>query len=169
MEPKPLTEQLSQSGLPERAQLILALAPGCLFGFPPDNLDAIMERVDCVTCRRMMELSLQLMQELRALQARVDEVRRPVRERNARRQREYERQRRVLVFGRFARPNPQEPEPHYERTAWYVEAKARIDGKFAALALLEKQDVPHWGDEHRRVESQKVLAQFVVKDRSWAL
>jgi hypothetical protein len=70
--PKTLAEALEGLGLPDRAQLILELAPGCLFGCPPRNLDRIMEMVDCVNCRAIMGIVKQCSDIARDLQKKRD-------------------------------------------------------------------------------------------------
>lgn len=166
---KKLTEELKQSGFHERTQLILALAPGCLFGFPPPNLDKMIERVDCPTCRKMMEIVEKISKDLTELQRKADDFCRPVRERNKVRQEAYERRRRMFIIGRFAKPGRPEAEPNYKNESWYAETMLQVEQMEAELALLSGQDTPHWGDEESKKISREVVGRFLAKDSTYTL
>ena len=163
-ETRKLTHELERSGLPERTQLIIALAPGCLFGFPPDNLTEIIERVDCPTCRQMMALAKKGCEADAELQRKVDDLCHPVRERNNARREAYERRSRRFIIGRFTRLPEFEPEPDYKNEPWHAEAMKEIDRMEAELNRLSEEDVPHWGDEENRKTSCEVVGLFFVKD-----
>ena len=161
-----LPERLEKSGLPERQQLILALAPGCLFGFPPDNLDHIMAMVDCTTCRAIMGV-VKLCTDIAAdLQYKIDEFLQPARQRNQARQRAHADKRRRFVIGRFTRPLKLEPEPDYRSEPWFVRGKQDLEEPAGLLPQLAAQCAAHWGVEERREESRKVVACFAKKDRA---
>lgn len=169
VEVKKLTEALKEAGLPERQQLILALAPGIMFGFAPPNLDKLIERVDCPTCRKIMENVSCAVTILYKLEERIHNLCGPVREKNKARQEEYERRRRVFILGLFARPPRLEKEPEYKSWPWYAETMQQVNELEAELASLSGQDVPHWGDEENKQISREVVGLFLQKDSSYML
>ena len=59
-----LTDKLKETDLSERTQRILAIAPGCMFGFPPPNLKEMIERSDYPTCQKLMEIVEQISEDL---------------------------------------------------------------------------------------------------------
>lgn len=138
-----LVDQLRRTKLPDRTQLILTMAPGCLFGFPPPDLDAIMERVDCSTCRAIMEIVASCSERATALQQEIDAFCRPVREWNAMRRQQYERKHRRLIIGRLVRVPQYEQEPDYTAQPWYIEARRWFDEQNRELATLSDQDEAH--------------------------
>lgn len=168
-ETKKLTEALEDTGLPERTQLILALAPGCLFGFPPPNLDKMIERVDCPTCRQMMILVKKCCEASAELQRKVDDFCRPVRERNAAKQDAYERRRSVIILGWFARQPELVPEPEYQSESWYAEATRQLEEMEVELDRLSGEDAAHWGDEENRKTSREVVGLFLAKDSGYVM
>ena len=169
MEEQRLTEALRAFGLPERQQLILALAPGCMFGLPPPNLKGIIARVDCLTCRSMMEVVHEISCLLTELRRRMDDHRRPVRERNDARRARYEQRRRAVIIGWFARLEQLEEESTCQDQPWYVETMERVRALEATLVQLSARDAPHWGAEEQRATSREVIGRFLRKDHQFTL
>ena len=165
MQAQRLTDALGQvEQLPERTKLLLAMAPGCLFGFPPPNFAGLIERVDCVTCRSMMEVVLEISGLVVELGRRMDDHRRPVRERNDARRARYERWRRVFVVGWFARMEALEEEPSCTDQQWYVGTMQRVRTLESTLVQLSARDAPHWGAEEQRESSREAIGRFLAKD-----
>ncbi len=166
---KKLTEELAKTGLPERSQLILALAPGCLFGFPPDNLGEIIERVDCPTCHEMMETIQKISVVVSSLQASINDLVLPVRKRNEARTKDYERRRHGFFIGLFAKLPELESEPEYLNQPWFMEAMRHVEEMERTLKALCEKDISHWGDERSRKTSREVVGLFLAKDNSYVL
>lgn len=155
-----LTERLKKSNLPERNQLILALAPGCMFGCPPSNLNKLIERVDCPTCRTVMEKVKEAAEILSETREMVDDYCQTIRTRNTLRQEYYNRCRRIFILGHFFKPPQLVSELEYLRLSWYVNSMKRVKRIEEELELLTRQDVPHWGDEENREISREVVGIF---------
>mgnify|MGYP001583869949 CR=1 FL=1 len=50
-----LVNDIEKLDLSDREKLIMTMFPGILFGFPPQNLKQLTERIDCPTCKAIAE------------------------------------------------------------------------------------------------------------------
>lgn len=164
-----LAEVLEGLELPDRTQLILELAPGCMFGFPPDNLGHIMEMVDCTTCRKIMGVVKRCSAIATDLTRQINDFCRAVRDRNQARNDEYERIRRWFIVGRFVRPPRLEPEPEYKNEVWFAVGECKLKELADRLPQLAEQCPRHWGTEEDRNISRGVVGRFWAKDSAYVL
>lgn len=166
---KRLTDELEETGLPKRTQRILAIAPGCMFGFPPPNLNEMIERIDCPICQKLMNIVEQISEDLVELQQKMWNFVHPVRDRNKARQEDYKRRSRRFIIGHFVRTPKLEPEPEFKKESWYVETERRVRNMETELASLSGQDIPHWGDEENKKISREVVGAFLVRNGVYVL
>lgn len=161
---RPLVEALSGSGLPDRQQLILSLAPGCLFGFPPKNLVGIIERVDCPTCRELMGVAQHITEIGKDLHARIGEFQRSTVERNGARRAEYRRRAQRPIIGRFAREPRDEPLPDAAQEPWYRELREHVRELERHFEELRASCSTHWQDPAAREVSDEVVSGFLLRE-----
>lgn len=166
---KKLTDELEKTKLSERLKLILNIAPGCLFGFPPPNLGQIIDRVDCPFCRKMMNLVEKIIRDLSEAERIAHKICSPVQERNRAKIKKYQQARRAFILGRFAKFPELEKEPDYKKATRYIAIMQDIEKMEAELKLLSEQDNIHWGDEETRKISREVLGRFIAKDSVYVI
>lgn len=154
-----LSELLSSTRLPEPTKLVLDLAPGCLFGYPPDNLEEIMERAKCSYCRAIMEVIRDCADKQAAVERRVEELLQPVRDRNEAKRKRYQAWRKWL--GPLVPEPAFEPEPVFGGVAWYEQAMDELIRLSTLLEPLAGGDVSHWGDPASRAASKEVVSRYV--------
>lgn len=146
------TDAADRTGLDARGRRIALTMPGIGFGFFPGHFDAFIERIDCATCSRIMDV---IDESLRPTSdAREDAVRlAPVRARNAERKAAFERRRAWPLIGRFFR------EPAYEPEV------ARADILVARIEALKRECPAHWGNPAARAISETLMGTYVRSDR----
>ncbi len=115
--------------------------PGLGFGFAPRNYDGFVERIECPTCSKMMDL--------------FDDASKPVelsledKERKA----AYERRRAWPLIGRFI------PHPVYDSAPF--DAKAM----FARLDAIKAACPRHWGTPEASAIGEELMANYVRADQ----
>lgn len=159
-----LKEELAGSSFDERQQLLISLFPGILFGFPPPNIKEMLERIDCSTCREMVEYLTQVLVSEKELFDQIEEFCRPVRDGNASRQATFKARRSWPVIGGLFKKPVAHPDPDYTSEVWYIEKRSLIDAKMARLEELRAKDVPHWGTPKDTEISKVLVGCFLAKD-----
>ncbi|HEU0050672.1 MAG TPA: hypothetical protein VFQ60_01285 [Patescibacteria group bacterium] len=159
-----LIDAVKDKGLSDRTELILTIAPECLFGFSPPDLEQMIERLDCGTCREIMNVVAACEREFKELTRRVNEVREPVRFRNVERKSLYRLSRLRYFFTYFSWSLRLEPEPDLRNESWHQEITKRIEVLSGRLPEMAAKDHSHWGDEQNRKISRNLIARFVRRD-----
>jgi len=115
-----LTTALKETGLPDRSQRFLSLFPECLCGFPPPDTEEILARLDCPICQQILQVGEEGLDICVQKDRRMEEILRPIRARNAARQRVYISRRKIPLIGRFVRPPQLEDETFYPQESWFI-------------------------------------------------
>ncbi len=127
----------------------------------------MIERLGCQTCRDIIQRALYLVTAVEDLEKRVEDLRRPVLEKNKARQKRNRWYRSIPLLGRLVGQPYFYPEPtKYKTEKWYKEIRQKIQNMSAEtgeIALLKTQDLGHWGDDENRKISQEVVDIFIGK------
>lgn len=147
-----LVDAAARMGLDTRSRRIFLAMPGIGFGFVPDNYDGIIERIDCPTCSRMMDLVDETMRPGSDV---IEDDRRlaPVRARNAERKAAFERRRAWPLIGRLFSEPTYEPED------------TRVDFLIARVEELKAACPLHWGSPEASAISEQLMGAYVRSDR----
>jgi hypothetical protein len=134
-------DAIDRADLSTHNHRIALTMPGLGFGFAPRNYDGFVERIECPTCSKMMDL--------------FDDATKPVelspgdKERKA----AYDRRRAWPLIGRFF------PEPTYKSVAFDAEAL------FVRLDAIKAECSRHWGTEDARAIGEELMGNYIRADR----
>lgn len=122
-----LQEAVSKVPAVERPNFIMILAPGCLFGMPPDNLGEIAERVDCPDCQLVLRILTVRDDKLSTLNEKLQSW----------------NEKTNGSFWLKLRPRNKSPEGE----SWYRGLESEIDELNAELRRVVTKDDHHWTKE----------------------
>lgn len=159
-----LGDALERTDISSRHKMIFMVAPGCLFGFPPPDLQEKIERVDCPHCRPILDKAMKIADLLVAVEPRITALRAPVDERNRARRSSWERLRRIPIIGRFLKVPVDEPYPDHQNEPWFFEAKVALSGLRERLAVISNDDPLHWKASEAESVSMAVLCALLGKN-----
>jgi hypothetical protein len=153
------TERSAEAGFPDPQRLIIDMFPGICFGFPPEGLDGMMERLGCAACQEVMGLTAQLLVRTATLSEQVAAFQDAVVARN--RSREDSVLARIPLIGRFLKARL-EPLPDPAAEEWYCDAKQAINALMDAIDVLHGNDPRHWGDASGREIGVQLATRYAV-------
>ncbi len=159
-----VTDALKKTNLPDRQQKLLAMFPGCMFGFPPPYFKEMMERLDCPTCQEILGIVERMLGIYDRLGKQINECCQPTYKRNNSRREKFEARRRIPIFGRFFSTPTYEPEPDYKSEPWYVQINKEIAEVRVLYQDLRRLDKEHWHGETNKEINDYFLSAF-LKER----
>lgn len=133
-------------GFDDPRATMIGMFPGLLFGFPPQNLHEMMDRLECPDCREILEMSVLLDEVAQARAEHVREFQRPAIERNIAKQERFARRSRLPIIGRFFRPPKLEDLPEHRNCAWYCWESCQMDIMTRMIDSYRERDPKHWKD-----------------------
>ncbi len=162
--PKLKDELDANPGLPDRSKVILSMFPGCLFGFPPPNLNEMIERLDCPVCQEILEVLTKVLEVSDSLNEKINNFCKPVRDKNESAQKKYEKRHKMFILGRlFKKPEP-EQDPDYKNQSWYAELNDKLNELMGQLETVKQKDPAHWGDEENDKISKEFTSAYFHRD-----
>lgn len=113
--------------------------PGIPFGFVPKNYNGFVERIDCPTCSKLMDLFDETSKPVVVELSAGDQMRKSA----------FERRRAWPLIGRFFR-EPEYPSAAFDALALY----ARLDE-------IKAECPRHWGTEEARAIGEELMGSYV--------
>jgi len=133
--------------LADTDRILMAMCPGVTFGFVPEHFDAFKERLNCKTCRAILEELSKLQPLLAELSEKVFKYSTPIKARNARRVRIFTLMLKIPGILWFFSPPALEDEESYLNESWYKALRLRMATHERKIEDLQSQDPAHWGTE----------------------
>jgi hypothetical protein len=159
-----LVDALKRAGLSDRTQKIIALNPGALFGFYSENIDKMIERVDCKDCQHITEVTGELLKHLLDIDGRITLICSPVEQANKLLMDNYHWWRSIPLVGRFFKKPALDPYPDYKREVWYLRGMEAVNQKEDTLKLLTSMDPKHWGTSEEEKISKQTISRLLSVD-----
>ncbi len=155
-----LTDKLkSNLSLIERTQMILSLFPGIMFGFGPSNMQAMLERLDCPYCQKIVKTWEEYFLTESLLKIRIEEFQKPAQDK-------INRLKKIPLIGeRLVKLLGLElPNPNQEN--WHIGFKSKLDKLMSDLDGSHLKDDRHWLDPVNIKLSKEFTSAYLKRD-SW--
>ncbi|MFA6430014.1 MAG: hypothetical protein WCV84_06010 [Patescibacteria group bacterium] len=161
---KTLKDRLADVEMPDRTRRLLMLFPGIMFGFSPPHMEEMIERMDCPICGKILKVVEKQSAILAEIAHAEDEHCAPVRRRNQKRLRRYERLQKIFLLKYFVKLPELEPEPDCTVLPWHKDATQRLNELNTALRAHISEDPIHWADKVQRAISDAYICAELGKD-----